>query len=199
MSSVAAFILSGGKSTRMGTEKALLDLRGKPLIRRAVELAREVTDQVHIVGDPQKLSAFAPVVEDLFRDRGPLGGIHTALAHSSADWNLILAVDLPFATAELLKFLVAEAQASGAIVTVPHAAGRIQPLCAVYNKQFATAAEDALEQGKNKIDALFVNGVAHVVPEEKLQAAGFHSSMFRNLNTPDEWEEAKREFSSESR
>lgn len=199
MSPAAAFILSGGKSTRMGTDKAFLEFAGKPLIVRAVELAREVFERVYIVGDPQKFSTYAPVVEDVFCDHGPLGGIHAALVSTHAEWNLMLAVDLPFVTTDFLKFLGAEARDSGAIVTVPRVAGRLQPLCGIYRKQFGSIAERALAEGKNKIDALFRADEVNVVPEEKLLARGFHSTIFRNLNTREEWEQAKRELNMESR
>src|SRR5256885_453653 len=91
MKSVAAFILAGGRSSRMGADKAFLELAGKPLIARAVEVACEAVRDVKIVGDPLKFAAFGPVIEDVYRDRGPLGGIHAALTNSAAEWNLILA------------------------------------------------------------------------------------------------------------
>src|ERR1700759_2142962 len=146
------WILAGGRSSRMGTDKAFLELAGKPLIVRAIELAHEVTPEVKIVGDPVKFAAFGPVIDDVYRDRGPLGGIHAALSSSQAEWNLILAVDTPFVTAEFLKYLLARAESSGATVTVPSVNGYFQPLCAVYRKAFLASAERALKAGKNKID-----------------------------------------------
>src|SRR5215475_712673 len=91
-SSLAAFILAGGMSTRMGTDKAFVTLNGRTLLARALEVARTATPDVYIVGDPSKFSPFAPVVEDLFRNSGPLGGIHAALRTSHAELNLVLAV-----------------------------------------------------------------------------------------------------------
>src|SRR6267378_5266072 len=76
---VTAFILAGGKSTRMGTDKAFAALDGRTLLARALDLARSVAPDVRVVGDAAKFAAFAPVVEDVFRDCGPLGGIHAAL------------------------------------------------------------------------------------------------------------------------
>ena len=89
---VAAFVLAGGKSTRMGSDKAFVMLEGRTLLTRALELARTVSDNVRIVGSAEKFAAFAPVVEDVFRECGPLGGIHAALRASSAELNLMLAV-----------------------------------------------------------------------------------------------------------
>jgi molybdopterin-guanine dinucleotide biosynthesis protein A len=109
MKSMAAFILAGGRSSRMGADKAFLELAGKPLIVRAVELARETVPEVKIVGDPQKFGAFGPVIDDVYRNRGPLGGIHAALTSSEAEWNLILAVDLPFVAVQFLKYLLTRA------------------------------------------------------------------------------------------
>ena len=184
--SVAAFILAGGKSKRMGADKAFVILDGRTLLVRTLEFVRSVTDDVRIVGDAAKFAAFAPVVEDVFRGCGPLGGIHAALRASAADLNLMLAVDVPFVSPELLQFLVARASTSAAIVTVPQTAKRWQPLCGVYRQEFADAAENALRGGRYKIDALFETGTTNVIGEEELAAAGFSADMFRNLNTPEE-------------
>jgi len=189
-SGVAAFILAGGKSTRMGTDKAFVVLEGRTLLARALELARAVTADVRIVGDPAKFAAFAPVVEDVFRGCGPLGGIHAALRASGAELNLMLAVDVPFVSSALLEFLVARARGSDAVVTVARAGGSWQPLCAVYRREFADVAESALQQGRYKIDALFDVVPVLAVGEEELEAAGFSANVFRNLNTREDVEAA---------
>jgi len=187
---VAAFILAGGKSTRMGADKAFLDLAGQTLLARALDLARAVTAEIRIVGDPQKFLTFGRVVEDVYAGRGPLAGIHAALLHASTELNLMLAVDLPFVETRFLEYLVSAASQSGAIVTVPHAAGGWQPLCAVYRREFAPVAERALRKGKNKIDSLFTQVETRVIREEELSRMGFAANMFRNLNTPREFEQA---------
>lgn len=182
----------------MGADKAFLELAGKPLILRAVELIREVVPDLKIVADPRKFVTFGPVIEDVYRDRGPLGGIHAALTNTVAEWNLILAVDLPFVPVQFLKYLLVRAESSGATVTVPSVAGYFQPLCAVYRKAFLFSAEHALSEGKNKIDQLFRQVTFCAVSEEDMIANGFHISIFRNLNTPEEWQAAKRDFASNS-
>ena len=189
---VSAFILDGGKSTRMGADKAFLTLDGRTLLERALEVAQSVTADVRIVGADSKFAAFAPVVEDIFSGCGPLGGIHAALRASSSPLNLMLAVDLPFTSPALLQFFVARAQASDASVTVPRVDGGLQPLCAVYRPQFADLAEMALRAGRYKIDACFDPQQTQVVEESELRSGGFSSEMFRNLNTPEELEEAKK-------
>jgi molybdopterin-guanine dinucleotide biosynthesis protein A len=196
MKSIAAFILAGGRSSRMGADKAFLELAGKPLIARAVELARKAVPNVEIVGDPRKFSALGTVIEDVYRDCGPLGGIHAALTNSEAESNLILAVDLPFVPAQFLKYLFARAESSGATVAVPSLGGYFQPLCAVYRKAFAAVAERSLSKGKNKIDQLFREVALCAISQEEMVANGFDTSIFRNLNTPEEWQAAKRDFAS---
>lgn len=187
---LSAFILAGGKSTRMGTDKAFVTLDGRTLLARALELARSVTLEVRIVGDAEKFAFFAPVVEDVFPGCGPLGGIHAGLRASQTALNLILAVDLPFVSPALLQFLIARAGNSMATVTVPRAWGGWQPLCAVYRREFADAAEKALREGRYKIDALFSVPHTQTIETEELESAGFSPRIFRNLNTPQEVAEA---------
>ncbi|HKI25427.1 MAG TPA: molybdenum cofactor guanylyltransferase [Candidatus Sulfotelmatobacter sp.] len=187
---VAAFIMAGGKSTRMGVDKAFATLNGRTLLARALELARSVTADVRIVGDAAKFGAFAPVVEDVFRDCGPLGGIHAALRASQEELNLVLAVDVPFVSLALLQYLIKRARGSLAMVTVARAGGGWQPLCAVYRRDFADIAENALRAGRYKIDALFDGASMQVISAEELETAGFAPRIFRNLNTPEELEAA---------
>lgn len=183
---VAVFILAGGESTRMGADKAFVTLDGRTLLARALELARSVTAGVRIVGDAAKFGAFAPVVEDVFRECGPLGGIHAALRASATELNLMLAVDLPFVSRELIEYLITRARGSDAIVTVARAGGGWQPLCAVYRREFADLAEKALRLGRCRIDTLFDVRRTQVIGEDEMNAAGFFGEMFRNLNTPEE-------------
>jgi len=175
----------------MGTDKAFVMLEGRTLLARALEVCRTVTSDVRIVGDRKKFAPFAPVVEDVFPGCGPLAGIHAGLRDSETDWNVVLAVDLPFVSPALLLFLVAQARESRAMVTVPRAGEGWQPLCAIYRRAFADAAETALRAGRYKIDALFDESLIRPVGEEDLRRAGFSPEVFRNLNTPKELAEAR--------
>ena len=186
------FILAGGKSSRMGSDKAFLQLGDETLLSRALKVAGAVTGEVWIVGDAKKFAAFGRVIEDVYRDRGPLGGIHGALSSSATELNLMLAVDLPFVGPEFLEYLLLRARESGAMVTVPRAGGGLQPLCAAYRRGFAEVAEQSLREGKNKIDSLFATVGTCVIEEDELVRAGFSAEIFRNLNTPEELEKAKK-------
>ena len=174
----------------MGRDKAFLPFGEETLLSRSLRLARAVTESVSIVGDTKKFASFAPVVEDAYRDRGPLGGIHAALSTTRSEHNLIMAVDLPFLDVRFLQYLIAQAQRSEAMVTVPQIGGGFQPLCAVYRREFATLAEDALRDGRNKIDLLFAETNSRIIVEPELTAAGFSADIFRNLNTAKDLEEA---------
>jgi molybdopterin-guanine dinucleotide biosynthesis protein A len=188
---VTGFILAGGESSRMGQDKAFLKFEGHTLLSRALDLAGKVCDQVRIVGSSEKFAAFGTVVEDSFSSRGPLGGIHAALKSSSTDLNLLLAVDMPFLNPEFLRYLLGQARATAAFATVPRCTGGWQPLCAVYRRDFADAAEGSLHAGRNKIDPLFAHVPIHVIEEAELLRLGFNPEIFRNLNTPEEFSQAQ--------
>jgi molybdopterin-guanine dinucleotide biosynthesis protein A len=183
------FILAGGKSSRMGSDKAFLNFGGQTLLERALSSMGAVCDRIAIVGDPVRFAKFESpkresVVADIFPGCGPLGGIHAALVHSSVPLNLMLAVDMPFVSAELLAFLFAAAENTDATITVPRTNKGLQPLCAVYRRDFYTVAEQALRAGKYKIDAAFVDVMVRVIEESELAAAGFSEQTFFNVNTP---------------
>lgn len=182
----AGFLLAGGMSTRMGTDKAFLIFDGQTLLDRALIVMQTVCNRVTIVGDPSKFANYnaGAVIADIFPGCGPLAGIHSALVHSVAELNLMLAVDMPFVTAGLLSFLFAVAEKNAAVVTVPRVNDGLQPLCAVYRRDFAAAAERALRAGNYKIDVLFSSVSTHVIEAAELASAGFSARNFFNVNTP---------------
>lgn len=178
----------------MGKDKAFLEFEGRTLLTNALGLARAVADEVKIVGDPAKFADFGTVVEDIYPGRGPLGGIHAALRSSETDLNLMIGVDLPLLEVRFLKYLIASAVQSGAVVTVPRVDVHYEPLCAMYRSEFVVPAEQALIAGHNKIDALFTGLSICMVEDQELAQNGFSSSMFRNVNTPEDWKLAQEEF-----
>jgi len=186
------FLLAGGKSSRMGptVDKAFLDFRGQTLLDRALGVMGAVCGRVTIVGDPAKFAKAGSVIADIFPGCGPLGGVHAALVHSLAELNLMLAVDMPFVSSELLAFLfdvaAAEDNAGHAVVTIPRTSRGLQPLCAIYRREFSAVAEQALRAGKNKIDAAFSSVAVRVIGERELAAAGFSEQSFFNVNTPED-------------
>ena len=92
-------------------------------------------------------------------------------------------MDMPFLELDFLKYLIARARESEAVVGVPRMGGRLQPLCAIYRKDFAEVAERSLRAGKNKVDSLFPEVQTLVLEQAELERNGFTDEMFRNLNT----------------
>jgi molybdenum cofactor guanylyltransferase len=194
MERVTAFVLAGGKSTRMGTDKAFLEFNGRTLLANALELGRAVADEVRLVGDLAKLAEFGTVVNDIYPGHGPLGGIHAALKSSETDLNLTIGVDLPLLEIRFLQYLLQTAEHSRAVVTLPRVAGYYETLCAVYRTEFAVPAERALAAGRNKIDAVFADLPVRTVDGPELAQHHFSPEMFRNVNTPEDWKRAQEEF-----
>ena len=192
---VSGFVLAGGKSTRMGQDKARLQLNGRTLLEHALTALRAVCREVAILGSYDLYGQLAPVYEDLFPGCGPLGGIHAALTNSQTEYNLIIAVDTPFLLPEFLSYLAERAVATGAVVTTPEINDYTQPLCTVYSLAFLPIAERALKTANYKITPLFPRGETLVIKPGELRRFAFSAEMFENLNTPDDMERARRRFS----
>jgi molybdopterin-guanine dinucleotide biosynthesis protein A len=184
------FLLAGGKSSRMGVDKAFLPFRGRPLVEHTLTIMRQVCSPVTVVGDPATYARYGQVVSDIFPGSGPLAGIHAGLLSTSSNLNLFLAVDMPFVSAPLLTFLFSVAEESDAIVVAPRTARGLQPLCGIYHRSFAGIAEKALRAGMFKIDAAFAGLKVHVVEEAELARAGFSEQDFFNVNTPADLDQA---------
>ncbi len=205
---VTGFVLAGGKSTRMGTDKAALSLEGQTLLERALATVRAVTGEVLVRGSKERYGGFGPVIEDIFPDCGPLGGIHAALTYLTKQANakpgagrklaLIIAVDTPFLSPEFLSFMAQRAIESGAVVTTPEIAGYTQPLCSVYSTEFLEIAEQALKTGVYKIVPLFPSDKTCVITPAEMARFAFTPEMFDNLNTPEDLERARRRSSTQS-
>jgi len=184
---LAAFVLAGGKSSRMGCDKALMEFRGRPLIEIAVITARTMTDDVRIVGNRPDLQMYAPIVIDSYRECGPLGGIEAALRTTDKEWNLILGVDTPLLPPALLSLLLQHAESSQAQITVPHVEGRYEPLCAIYRRNMLSLVQQALEHKAYRVEGIFQSASLCVVKDQELAAAGIEAAAFANLNTLEEF------------
>ena len=189
---LTVFILAGGRSRRMGRDKVFLELGGRTLLSRAMDLANAIAPAVRIVAPQEKFLTIVRTIEDIYPDCGPLAGIHAALASTTTELNLMLAVDMPFVEADFLTYLIAQASQVSALVTVPESGKGLQPLCAIYRRDFREMAEQALKKKKNKIDALFADVETRVISETEMTRMGFSAKMFQNLNTPEEFTKAEQ-------
>jgi molybdopterin-guanine dinucleotide biosynthesis protein A len=188
---MTGFVLAGGKSSRMGTDKAALSLNGRTLLEHALAAIRPVCEPVFIVGPRTLYGGFGPGYEDIVPDCGPLGGVHSALTHSQTELNLIIAVDTPFLIPELLRYLAERAVDASCMIVAPRIAGYVQPLCAVYSRTFLPIAAAAIQVGKYKLAPLFPPEKTLVITEAELERFAFTPDMFENLNTPEDMERAR--------
>jgi molybdenum cofactor guanylyltransferase len=146
------FVLAGGGSTRMGQDKALLQVNGRSLLDLALEKLRSIgVAAPRIAAARPDLSSHAPVVPDLHPGRGPLSGIEAALAATSQPLNLFLPVDMPLLPARFITWMLRRAEITGALMTVPGILGRPQPLCAVYHRDLLPPITGSLLGGNYKV------------------------------------------------
>jgi molybdopterin-guanine dinucleotide biosynthesis protein A len=192
---VTGFVLAGGKSSRMGANKALLALNGSTLVERTKAIVEQVCERVFILGSHELYGAFGDCYEDVYPNCGPLGGIHVALLNSQTPYSLIIAVDTPFISAEFLGYIIERALNSSSMVTAPRIGGMVQPLCAVFSRNFLPVAEAALKSGKYKVEATFPKEQTLVLTEADLGQFEMAAEMFENLNTPEDFERARKRSS----
>jgi molybdopterin-guanine dinucleotide biosynthesis protein A len=159
----------------MGRDKALLPFRGSTL---AQWIARQVAAAA---GSATLVGNIALGIPDLYPGEGPLGGILTALEHTSAELNLIVACDMPHVETPLLRCLLEAARESDADVLLPRGpSGLVEPLCAVYQRRALLELRTRFDRGTRKITA-GLEGLAVVT----LKVA--EVTQFQNLNTPEDW------------
>lgn len=204
---VSAFILSGGASSRMGKPKGLLEFCGQPLILRTVRMLESLVADVTVVGSPENYAVLGlRAIEDQGfsgsggSDKllGPLAGIATALAATRTDWNLILACDLPYLAGEWLDWLLARAMVSDAQILMPRTAGGLEPLAAVYRRECAEPIIAALHRGVRKVTDAVEQFRIEFVTERDWRHIDAHGRVLRNVNHPEDYEEARRWLEAQS-
>lgn len=187
----AGFVLVGGRSTRMGQDKALLPSGLSLLVKQLAAHVREAAGSVALIGEPARYRHLGfECLTDLRPDLGPLGGIEAALASRRGDLNLILACDMPSIDTELLCNLLRRAEETEALCVVCRdRTGAVHPLCAVYRGACLTAVRRALDHGCLRLMDLV----------DTLCASHFDvAETISNVNTPEEWSAwQKRQFSIE--
>jgi molybdopterin-guanine dinucleotide biosynthesis protein A len=153
-SDVGGYVLAGGKSSRMGRDKALLELAGRPLAWHAVTKLQRVCADVQILSGRQELEEFAPLVRDMQEGCGPMGGLETALGHSWHEWNLFLPVDMPFLPSAFLDNWVRTVVARenrGARIAMFTVEGVPQPLFCMLHREVTLFVHDAMQRGDYKV------------------------------------------------
>lgn len=176
-------ILAGGKSSRMGQDKALLPLRGQPMIRHIATTMQSVVPSLCIVSDHAESFRFLnlPVIPDLVRDAGPMGGIHAALTHLDAPAILISGCDTPFLTAPLFRHLLETPH--GAPALIARAADGLHPLCGIYHREALPLIKQFLAAGRLRLLDLLQELGADIVPITP-DLPFFRPDLFLNVNDP---------------
>jgi molybdopterin-guanine dinucleotide biosynthesis protein A len=193
MDQFEAFILAGGASSRMGTDKSQLLIERQTFTERIAETLFKLTDSVSIVGGPNQLTL--PSVPDIYQQCGALGGLHAAFSACKREWAIVVACDLPFVTAELFSFLGERRVDHDAVVPIQIDA-RPQPLCALYRVDpCRQRAAEVIERGRRR--PLYLLEVVRTcwVHFDELRNLSQAQRFFVNINTPEDYDEAIRGYS----
>jgi molybdopterin-guanine dinucleotide biosynthesis protein A len=201
---VFGFVQAGGGSTRFGTDKALVDIGGKTLLVRTVELVASVCEQTRIVAPAGKYQDTpVSVVADKWPGQGPLGGILTALEFVTEEFReadeessciLIVSCDMPFLTREWLAYLRDRAVKSTAQVVVPESESGLEPLCACWRTEAAGGVQAAFDGGVRKVTEAMKRLPMEVLDEAAWKRFDTGGRLFWNMNTLEDYEEVRRVF-----
>jgi molybdenum cofactor guanylyltransferase len=186
-----AFILAGGASSRMGTDKSQLLIERQTFTERIADTLRKVTDSVTVVGRTLSDSSL-PSVPDVYPQWGALGGLHAALTAATREWAIVIACDLPFVTSELFSHLATLRLDHDAVVPI-QPDGRPQPLAAFYRVEpCRRRATELIEMGQRRPLDLLETVKTRWVAFDEIRNLDQSERFFVNINTPKDYDEAIR-------
>lgn len=188
MGGVTGFVVAGGRSRRMGRDKALLPWGDATLLDHALARLRDVTDDVRILCGSEERYADrgVQVVTDLVSDASPLGGLLAGLTATDKPLTLLLGVDLPLVPSTLLRFLVEIAPGADAVVPFSHRDR--EPLCAAYGRSCLDPIRASVARGDLRMDAFWPEVRVRRVTPSELSAFGDPVVLFSNVNSPEDHE-----------
>lgn len=190
---ITGVILVGGKSRRMGTDKAFLEFSGRPLFERTLEVFRESFDRVVLVGDrEERFTGYGlPVLPDIYPGSA-LGGLYTGLHCAPTDYVFVSPCDLPFPNRDMLRHLCALRAGFDAVVPdTPHG---YEPLFALYAKTCLGPMGELLERGDFCVYGFYPQVRVRYVTKEEWQHLDRDERSFVNVNTPEELDRIKGGF-----
>jgi molybdopterin-guanine dinucleotide biosynthesis protein A len=190
--SITGAILAGGKSSRMGQNKALMSLGGKRLVDHVVEAMRSVFDELLMVTNTPDVYADLgiPMVRDVWPEKGSLGGVYSAIYHVTTPYCLVVACDMPFLRTAVLRYLIT--QMADYDVVVPDVLGELQTLHAIYSKTCLQPIERRLDMHRLRIVGFFPDVRVRTVTASELEPYDPELLAFQNLNTPEEFQAAEQ-------
>ncbi len=183
---VTVAVMAGGKSSRMGTDKAFVPVLGKPMIEHVLEQVHGLSNETIILTNEPNSYSYLNIAMygDFYTDRGPLGGLHAALYHASHPSVLVVACDMPWLNRTLLNFLVSLRNLADVIV--PRWLEHPEPLHAVYNKTCLAAIENNIRQDRLKTISFYDQVNVKYVSREEIAQFDPDGRSFSNINTPGE-------------
>lgn len=181
------YILAGGKSSRMGTDKGLMLFKGKAIIEYVIEQLQPAVNKVTIVSNNPEYEKFGfEVIADLIKETGPAGGIYTALNHTDTALNFIVSCDMPFISKEAIEFMFQNKGKSQIILPVRQ--GKMEPLFGIYSKDCLLKWHELMEGGVIKLQEMVTNFQLNKI--EVNNNVQFSDSLFMNINTKKDFENA---------
>ena len=190
MLDIEGFITAGGKSSRMGVDKAWLEIGGRPLISRVISALEPVVSQISIIANSGGYEHLGyPVFGDRRPNIGPLEAIATALSHASKPRVLLVSCDMPFLTSEFLKYLV-DFPDKSPIIVPEDCKKMLEPLCAIYSIKVLKTVERQIIRGHRKVSDLFEEVPTRRIRFEQFAHLGNSKMLFENINTPADYERA---------
>ena len=183
--SITGIILAGGKARRMGNkDKATLSINGERIIDRLITTIQNVTNNIIIISNTLEDYGYDFLVyADIYKEKGPIGGIQSGLSHSTSDLNLVLGCDMPFISQELIRELLLHSETADVIV--PRHEEKIEPLCAIYRKKMVKIMEERIGREQYKMHDLLKEVDTEFV-DIGSELPFYHSNLFANMNTPED-------------
>jgi molybdopterin-guanine dinucleotide biosynthesis protein A len=180
---ITGAILAGGRSSRMGTDKALLNLDGRPFVAYVSATLQAVFDRVILIANDASAYGFLEIETfgDVYQKCGPLGGIHSALVHANGEDIFVSACDTPFVSRELVRYVVGFR--SHAAVKIPSLNQQLHPLCGFYSQRCLQSTTEQLEAGRYRVTD-FVDAVGATVIPISSDLPFYREDLFSNFNTP---------------
>lgn len=183
MGRLTGIVLAGGKGKRLNNpDKGLLRIEGKAIIERLLKTIRPIFKEIIIVTSRQANYKYLNLrmVEDIIKDKGPLGGIHAGLVNSNTVYNFVFAFDMPFVNKNLIEYMIGKIQ--GYDCVLPKWQNNIEPLCAIYSDNCIEAIQERLSQGMLKIADIFPKLNTRYITEKEIKRFDKEGISFTNIN-----------------
>jgi molybdopterin-guanine dinucleotide biosynthesis protein A len=193
MTPLTIAIMAGGKSSRMGRDKSFVELLGKPMIEHLIGRIQGLGQEtILITNRPVDYAHLGlPMFGDVLPEKGSLGGIYTAIHYSANPYTLVIACDMPFVNPDLLRYMIGLADGSYEVI-VPRVEGYPEGLHAIYHKACLEPIRQQIEAGRLKVIGFYEDVRVRYLDEPEYQPFDPQRLSFRNINTPQEVDEAQR-------